>query len=80
MPPKSKKWRKKPIQQHDDHCCLNFIPKNAFAQNIIQSFNDESTADMVFEVKRQDESGRLLCSTLTNKSCNYLQKVQPWLL
>ena len=46
----------KSIQPHDDHCCLNFIPQNAFAQNIIQSFNDESTADLVFEVKRQSES------------------------
>ncbi|KAL7532102.1 hypothetical protein ACHAXR_004437 [Thalassiosira sp. AJA248-18] len=41
------------IKPGDDHCCLNFIPKNEFTQDMLQSFMDEDTADVVFEVKGQ---------------------------
>mmetsp|Transcript_19030 Transcript_19030/g.41220 ORF Transcript_19030/g.41220 Transcript_19030/m.41220 type:complete len:412 (-) Transcript_19030:4026-5261(-) len=44
------------IKPDDDHCCMNFIPKNAFAQKMLQSFMDETTADVLFEVKGHDGS------------------------
>mmetsp|Transcript_37874 Transcript_37874/g.81775 ORF Transcript_37874/g.81775 Transcript_37874/m.81775 type:complete len:400 (-) Transcript_37874:222-1421(-) len=43
------------IKPDDNHCCLNFIPKNALAQNILRSFMDENTADLVFEVEGSSE-------------------------
>ena len=45
------------IKPDDEHCCLNFIPKNASAQNILRSFMDENTADVVFE-KGESEGGK----------------------
>ncbi|KAL7525513.1 hypothetical protein ACHAXR_002017, partial [Thalassiosira sp. AJA248-18] len=39
------------IKPDDEHCCTNFIPKNEFSQNMLQSFMDEDTADVLFEVK-----------------------------
>ena len=44
------------IQLDDDNHCMNFIPKNEFAQNMIQSFMDENTSDVIFQVKGRDES------------------------
>ncbi|KAL7536001.1 hypothetical protein ACHAXR_006854 [Thalassiosira sp. AJA248-18] len=41
------------IKPDDDHCCTNFIPKNGFTQDMLQSFMDEDTADVVFEVTGQ---------------------------
>ena len=43
------------IQPDEDHCCLNFIPRNKFAQNMLRSFLDEVTSDVVFELKGQDK-------------------------
>jgi len=42
------------IKPHDNYCCSNFIPRNEFAQNMMQSFMDETTADVIFEVKHQN--------------------------
>lgn len=41
------------IKPDDDYCCLNFIPKNAFARNMLRSFLDEDTSDVVFEVSNR---------------------------
>mmetsp|Transcript_19028 Transcript_19028/g.41215 ORF Transcript_19028/g.41215 Transcript_19028/m.41215 type:complete len:416 (-) Transcript_19028:145-1392(-) len=43
------------IKPDDDNCCMNFIPKNEFVQNMLQSFMDEETADILFEVKSKEE-------------------------
>mmetsp|Transcript_10007 Transcript_10007/g.18315 ORF Transcript_10007/g.18315 Transcript_10007/m.18315 type:complete len:414 (-) Transcript_10007:164-1405(-) len=43
------------IKPHDKYCCANFIPKNEFAQNMMQSFMDETTADVIFEVKHDND-------------------------
>ena len=54
------------IKPDDDHCCLNFIPKHDYAQNILQLFQDKDTSDVVFEVKEEEaEAGaQLPTSTL----------------
>mmetsp|Transcript_32717 Transcript_32717/g.69091 ORF Transcript_32717/g.69091 Transcript_32717/m.69091 type:complete len:237 (-) Transcript_32717:372-1082(-) len=44
------------IKPDDNHCCLNFIPKNECARNILLSFMDKNTADIVFEV--QDDASK----------------------
>ncbi|KAL7528711.1 hypothetical protein ACHAWF_002673 [Thalassiosira exigua] len=44
------------IKPHRDHRCKNFIPENKFAQNMMDSFMDEDTADVVFEVKGSHKS------------------------
>ncbi|KAL7554195.1 hypothetical protein ACHAWF_018626 [Thalassiosira exigua] len=45
------------IKPSNDHCCLNFYPKNITAEKILQSFMDEETADVIFEVSGQNEEG-----------------------
>lgn len=44
------------IKLHEQHCCMNFIPERTIAQNVLRSFLDEDTADVIFEVKEQGES------------------------
>ena len=48
------------IQPKEDYYCLNFIPRNDSARSILQTFNDENTADIVFEVKCNDEATPVL--------------------
>ena len=43
------------IKLDGDHYNANFIPRNAFAQNMLRSFIDEDTSDVIFNVKGQDE-------------------------
>ncbi|KAL7538742.1 hypothetical protein ACHAWF_006197 [Thalassiosira exigua] len=38
------------IKLHDDHRCVNFIPKNEFARNMTAAYMDKDTADVVFAV------------------------------
>mmetsp|Transcript_4693 Transcript_4693/g.10096 ORF Transcript_4693/g.10096 Transcript_4693/m.10096 type:complete len:404 (+) Transcript_4693:314-1525(+) len=47
------------IKPDDDYCCLNFIPRNAFAKNMLRSFMDEDTSDVIFEVKGRTGNGDL---------------------
>ena len=71
------------IKPDDDHCCLNFIPENDCAQNILQLFQDEDTADVVFEVKEEEAAGaQPPTSALFHAHklilCSCVQKIQPW--
>lgn len=44
------------IKPHEDHYCLNFIPRNGFAPNMLKAFMDEDSADIMFEVPSQEKS------------------------